>query len=597
MNQDRAERRLSGILIADVVGYSRLMEEDEEWTIRNLGENKTLMTGLIEEFNGRVVDATGDNMLSEFSSVVNAVECAVAIQRELKSKYSGTQGNNRMEFRIGVNLGDVIIKDNSIYGDGVNAAARIESLADPGGICISRSVYDQVKRKVDVQYDYLGEHHVKNLDEPVRIYKLILEKDPNKVENKEKNLGKASFERMAYPLPERPSIAVMPFDNLSGDPNQEYFCDGLTEEIITGLSKNPELFVIARNSSFSYKNKKGKVQQVSEELGVRYVLEGSVRKQGNRVRVTVQLIDAVKGYQIWSERYDREMNDIFTLQSDITTQISIELRIKLIDGDIVRRYFGKDTQYYETFLAMLKYLQEENLAMTRQTAERLIEIAPTEPEGYYGLGKYHVDQILRERSESPEQSLKLAEEYAEKAFKLDRSYGHTRLLYAYIDFLKEKDETAISHLEEWVDMDPNSAIAHFYLGYFLYLLGEYEKAIQCIERAIRLDPYPDVEFFVYLGAIYSVPFRNELFDQEKAKENGERALLIDPNSIKAHIMLAGVYSTDNEMDKARFHASEVLRIDPNFTLKTYESLMRIQKDKELLNYKIESLRKVGMPEE
>ena len=597
MNQDRTERRLSGILIADVVGYSRLMEEDEEWTILNLEENKKLMARLIKEFNGRIVDAPGDNILAEFGSVVNAVECAVTIQIELKSKYAESPKNNRMEFRIGVNLGDVIIKDNSIYGDGVNAAARIESLADPSGICISRPVYDQIKRKIEVQYDYLGEHHVKNLDEPVRVYKLILEKPPNDGRKKELSLQNASSSRMAYPLPERPSIAVMPFDNLSGDPDQEYFCDGLTEEIITGLSKNPELFVIARNSSFFYKNKPVKIQQVSEELGVRYVLEGSVRKQGNRVRVTVQLTDTVKGYQIWSERYDREMDDIFTLQSEITTQISIELRIKLIDGDVVRRYFGKDPQYYETFLSLLKYLQEENHMLTKETAEKLIKIAPKEPEGYYGVGIYHIYQILNERSESPEQSLKRAEEYAEKAFSLDKSYGHTRLLYAYINLLKEEPESAINHLEEWVDIDPNSPFAHYYLGYFFYLIGRYEKAIQHIERAIRLDPFPDVDFFVYLGAVYSVPFRNKLFDHEKAKDYGQRALKIDPNSLKAHCMLAGVYSVDNEMDKARYHASEVLRIAPNFTLKSYESFMRVQKDKELLEYKIESLRKLGIPEE
>lgn len=596
MNQDRTERRLSGILSADVVGYSRHMEDDEEWTIHNLEENKKLMARFIKEYNGRVVDSTGDNILAEFSSVVNAVECTIKIQQDLKQKYADSPENKQMKFRIGINLGDVIIKDNSIYGDGVNVAARIEALADPGGICISRPVYDQVKRKIDVRYDYLGEHFVKNLDEPVRIYKIIPEKHPDR-KNTTKSLEKASYDRMAYPLPERPSIAVMPFVNLSGDPEQEYFCDGLTEEIITGLSKNPELFVIARNSSFSYKDKPVKAQQVSEELGVRYILEGSVRIQGNRVRVTAQLIDALKGYQLWSERYDREMDDIFSLQSEITTQISVELRIKLIDGDIVRRYLGKDTQYYEEWLVMLRYLQEKKYEMARQSAEKLIKIAPNEPEGYYGLGIHQIYQILYERSESPDESLKQAKEYADKAYELDRSYGHTRELYAYIDILKEKFDSAITRLEEWVDMDPNSAIAQYNLGYFLYLIGEYEKAIQHIERAIRLDPYPDVDFFVYLGAVYSVPFRNKLYDQEKAKEFGQRALKIDPNSLGAHAMLAGVYSTDNEMDKAHYHASEVLRIMPNFTLKVYESYMRVQKDKELLNYKIESLRNVGIPEE
>ncbi len=597
MNQDRTERRLSGIFSADVVGYSRLMEEDEGWTISNLEENKNLMADLIQDYKGRVVDAPGDNILAEFSSVVNAVECAIEIQQNLKSKYKDAPENRHMEFRIGVNLGDVIIKDNSIYGDGVNAAARIESLADSGGICISRPVYDQVKRKIDVQYDYMGEHQVKNLDEPVRIYKILMEKDAGKRETKDTSFEKASFARMAHPLPEKPSIAVIPFDNLSGDAEQEYFCDGLTEEIITGLSKNPELFVIGRNSSFSYKNKPAKAQQVSEELGVRYILEGSVRKQGNRVRVTVQLIDALKGYHIWSDRYDREMGDIFDLQSEITTRISIELRIKLIDGDIVRRYLGKDTHYYEEFLSLIKYLKEKNYEMTRQTAEKLIEIAPQEPEGYYGLGIYHIYQILYERSESPEESLKLAEEYAEKAFKLDPSYGHTLLIYAYIDLLNEKYEESIPHLEKWVDIEPNSAIAHYYHGYFLYLIGEYEKAIPRIERAIRLDPFPDVDFYVYLGAVYSVPFNNNLFDHEKSREYGYKALKIDPNSLGAHAMLAGVFSVDKEMDRARYHASEVLRIFPNFTLKIYESYMRVQKDKKLLEYKIDSLRTVGIPEE
>lgn len=597
MNQERSERKLSAITIADVVGYSRLMRWNEEWTIRNLEENRILIKKIVEEYKGRIVDAKGDNLMSEFSSAVNAVECVVSIQRELKKKYTEFPENNKMEFRIGVNLGDIIIKGNNIYGDCINATARIESLADPGGICISRSVYDQVKRKImDVQFHYLGEHRAKNLDEPVRAYRILLDNLSVENEINEKSPGKDSSDRMAYSLPKRPSIAVLPFDNLSGDPDQEYFCDGLTDEVINGLSKNPELFVIARNSSFFYKNKPVKAQQVSEELGVRYILEGSVKKQGNKARVTVQLIDAVKGNQMWSERYDREMDDIFNLQSEITTRISVELRIKLIDGDIVRRYLGKNTQYYESVLLLVKYLQEENLEMTKHTASSLIDIAPEEPEGYYGLGIYHVYQILYAKADSTEESLKLAEEYGEKAFELDKDYGHTRLLFAYIDLLKEKHDSAISHLEEWVDLEPNSPVAQFYLGYFLYLVGDYKNAIQHIERAIRMDPYPPASCYVYLGAVYSIPFRNPFYDIEKAKEYGEKSLEIDPDSLKAHSMLAGVYSNDNQMEKARFHASEVLRISPNFTLEIYKSFMSIQKDRELLDYKIESLRKVGIPE-
>ncbi len=596
MPQELVNRKLSGILSADVVGYSRLMEENEASTIQSIEDNKNLIGKLVEEYNGRVVDSPGDNILAEFSSVVNAVECAVRIQEEMKIKNSGLPEDTRMEFRIGINLGDVIVKGNSIYGDGVNVAARIESLADPGGICISRSAYDQVKRKIDIQYDYLGEHYVKNMDEPIRIYKVLLGKSSKESLKNGDILEKTTFKRTAYPLPDRPSIAVMPFDNLTSDPEQEYFCDGLTEEIITGLSKNPELFVTSRNSSFVYKNKPVNAQQVSEELGVRYILEGSVRKYGNRIRVTVQLIDAVKGHHIWTERYDREIKDILTLQSEITTQISIELRIKLIDGDIVRRYLGKGTEYYEAVLSLVKYLREENLEMTKQTADKLIKIAPDEPEGYYGLGFYHVQKILYERSESPEESLRLVEEYANKTFQMDKNYGHSKLLFAYIDLLNNKYDSAITHLREWVDLVPNNAIAHYYLGYFLHLSGEYEGAIQHLLRAIRLDPYPPADYYVYLGAVYSSPFRNKFYDPDKAKEYGEKSLKINPDSLKAHCMLAGVYSSDNQMDKARYHASEVLRIAPNFTLKSYAAYMRVQKDKELLNYKIESLRRVGIPE-
>jgi adenylate cyclase len=284
------------------------------------------------------------------------------------------------------------------------------------------------------------------------------------------------------------------------------------------------------------------------------------------------------------------------MQSEIMTQISIELRIKLITGDRFRRYLGKDPQYYEAVLLLVKYLQAENLEMTKHTASRLIDIAPEEPEGYYGLGIYHIYQILYSRTDSTEESLKMAEEYGEKAFQLDKNYGHTRLLFSYIDLLKDKYDSAINHLRKWVDLQTNSPVGHYYLGYFLYLSGEYEEAIQHIQRAIRLDPYPPASCYVYLGAIYSVPFSNKFYDLEKAKEIIEKSLEIDSDSIKAHCLLAGVYSADNQMEKARFHASEILRISPNFTLETYKSVMSIQRDKELLNYKIELLRKVGIPE-
>ena len=354
MSEKRAKRKLSGILSADAVGYSRLMQEDEASTIVTLAESKELMANLVQHYRGRVVDAPGDNLLAEFGSVVDATECAVKTQQELKLKNAHLPDNRKMPFRIGVNLGDVVEEADGIYGDGVNIAARLEGLAEPGGICISRTAYDHVKNKLELGYEYLGERSVKNIAEPVRVYRVLMEPEAaGKVIGEKRFLGRisrkaaisaiiillivaggvigwniylqqskkveaASLDKMAYPLPDNPSIAVLPFNNLSGNPEQEYFSDGITEDIITALSKVPNLFVIARNSTFTYKDKPVKVQKVAEDLGVRYVLEGSIQVAGRNVRITVQLIDALKGYHIWSERYDRELKDILALQDEIT---------------------------------------------------------------------------------------------------------------------------------------------------------------------------------------------------------------------------------------------------------------------------------------
>jgi len=296
------KRKLTAILSADVKGYSRLMGEDELATIETLNKYRKIITTLVQNSRGRVVDSPGDNLLVEFASVIDAVQCAVEIQKELKDRNAELPKNRRMEFRIGINIGDVIHEKKRIYGDGVNIAARIESLADAGGVCISRSAFDQVKKKLSLGYEYLGEYSVKNIDEPVRVYRVLMEpEDAGKV------IGEkiAETEKVFLPLPDKPSIAVLPFANMTGDPDQEYFSDGITEEIITNLSKVSKLFVIASNSAFTYKGKSVKVQQVGRELGVRYLLEGSVRKADKRLRIAAQLIDALTGHHLWTERYDR----------------------------------------------------------------------------------------------------------------------------------------------------------------------------------------------------------------------------------------------------------------------------------------------------
>ena len=370
MNPDNLKRKLTTILSADVKGYSRLMGEDEEWTLRTLNNYKGLIRNLVGEHRGRVVASPGDNVLAEFASVVDAVECAVEIQQVLRAKNALLPETRKMEFRIGINLGDVIEEEDSIYGDGVNIAARLEALAEPGGICISESAFQQIENKIPLHYDYLGEHEVKNIAKPVRVYRARIEPEavPSPVPEEKKPERKrlfravlagialvviaaavvlyqfvlrpsspktevASKEKMAFPLPDKPSIAVLPFVNMSGDPKQEFFSDGITEDIITALSKIPKLFVIARNSTFTYKGKPVKVKQVSEELGVRYVLEGSVQKSGDRVRITAQLIDALSGHHLWSERYDRDLKDLFALQDEVTLKILTAMQVKLTEGE------------------------------------------------------------------------------------------------------------------------------------------------------------------------------------------------------------------------------------------------------------------------
>jgi TolB-like protein/class 3 adenylate cyclase len=360
------KRKLTAILSADVKGYSRLMGEDDEATVRTITAYREVITEVVEKHRGRVVDSPGDNILAEFASVIDAVHSAVEIQQELKTKNAELPDERKMEFRIGVNLGDVIHEEERIYGDGVNVAARVESLAEAGGICVSGTVFDQIESKLPLGYEYLGEQSVKNISKPVRIYKALM--DPEAVgkvigeQRAEPRRGQrvalvvvtvlllivgglliwrtafppvqvASVEKMAFPLPDKPSIAVLPFANLSGDPSQDYLSDGTTENIITALSKISNVFVIARNSAFTYKGKTVKVQQIAEDLGVRYVLEGSFQRAGERVRINAQLVDGLTGRHLWAERYDREIGDIFALQDDITNHVVTALEVKLTEGE------------------------------------------------------------------------------------------------------------------------------------------------------------------------------------------------------------------------------------------------------------------------
>jgi TolB-like protein/Tfp pilus assembly protein PilF len=585
------------------------------------------MSELIEQFKGRVVDAPGDNLLAEFGSVVDATDCAVKIQQELKTRNAELPDNRKMMFRMGVNLGDVVEEADRIYGDGVNIAARIEGLAEPGGICISRTAYDHVKNKLELGYEYLGEHSVKNIAEPVRVYRVLMEPEAvGKVIGEKRFLGRisrraamsviiilaivaggvigwniylhqskriepASLDKMAYPLPEIPSIAVLAFDNLSGDPEQEYFSDGITEEIITALSKTPKIFVIARNSTFTYKGKPVKVQQVAEELGVRYVLEGSVRKAEDKVRITAQLIDAITGKHLWAERYDRKLEDIFSIQDEITKKIITELQVKLTEGEQAR-IWASGTDNLEAYLKILQVLhlglkfKPENNAMMRQLAEEAIALDPNWSNAYRHLGMTYLMAVWYRLTKTPAKSLERAYELAQKARSLDEGSGQYLLSVVYS--LQQQHEKAIEYGKLAVELNPNNTFSQGNLARLLMNAGRPEEAIPWYKRAIRLNPYAPSSRYYNLGyALWMMGQYNE------ALEAGEESRKRNPDEMFSHILLAVTYIELGRDEDARTSAAEVLRIKPDLKLE-WMTKMVPWKNKDDVNRLIGDLRKAGL---
>ena len=544
MTAEKFKRKLAAILSADVKGYSHLMGEDEEGTIRKLNAYVEAITGFILKHQGRVVGTAGDSVLAEFASVVDAVRCAVEIQEELKIRNSDLPENRKMEFRIGVNLGDVVEEGGNILGDGVNVAARIESLAEGGGVCISGTVYDQIKNKLALGYDYVGEQTVKNIKEPVRVYRVRMEPDaaPSKLGQEKKVAGKglskavlaiiavvvivgavilylfalrpshlklevASKEKMAFPLPDKPSIAVLPFVNMSEDPKQEYFSDGMTEDLITDLSKISGLLVIARNSTFTYKGKPVKVKQVAEELGVRYVLEGSVRRAGDEVRINAQLIDAMTGHHLWAERYDGTMSKVFALQDKITKKIVSALEVKLTGGE--KEQVGqKGTDNIAAYNALLegwdhfyRYTPDSS-AKAAALFKKAIELDPNYGQAYAALGQVYYQGTLFTALLSGlkmswiEGRLRLRE-YTQIALKkqTDRAYQLSGLLYLSRRQYKE----AISELERGLALDPNSSGCYFNMGRALYFAGRPKEAFEYLNKGLRLNPQNNYVYWVALG--------------------------------------------------------------------------------------------------
>ena len=632
MAEEGFKRKLTAILSADAVEYSRLMGEDEEATVRTITAYREVLTTLIQQHNGKVLDSPGDNLLAEFVSVVDAVQCSVAVQKEIKDRNDDLPEDRRMKFRIGINLGDVIEEEERIYGDGVNIAARIEGLADPGGVCISRTAYDQLKNKLELGYEYLGEHSVKNIAEPVRVYRVLMDPESaGKVIGEKRFIGRvssrtamtviigliivagglvgwniylhqskriepASVEDMTFPLPDKPSIAVLAFDNMSGDPEQEYFSDGITEDIITALSKTPKMFVIARNSTFTYKGKPVKVKQVAEELGVRYVLEGSVRKAEDRVRITAQLIDALTGHHLWAERYDRDLKDIFALQDEITIKIINALQVELTEGEHARLW-RKGTDNLQAYLKSLQarelYLTQtkENNTQAQRLAEEAIALDPDYAVPYHVLSVTHLQDIWFRTTKSPQQSKKQAIELIQKAIALDDSYAlaHGFLGFLYTSIMR-KYEKGIMEAQKGVDLDPNGAHGYLYLSLSLRYAGKFEEAIQAVEKAIRLNPFPPVTYFKFACSAYWSAGK-----YEKAIEAGEKAVKVSPNDGGSHMVLVVAYSSAGRQEDARITAKELLRLDPKFSVSFWRKILAYKNQADTERF-IGALLKAGLPE-
>jgi len=558
MTMERFKRKLTTIFSADVEGYSRLMGEDEAGTVKTLTAYREIMAERIKQHRGRVVDFPGDNLLAEFSSVVEAVECAVEMQMELKGKNEELPENRRMEFRIGINLGDVIEEGDRIYGDGVNVAARIEGLADAGGIYISGTVYDQVENKLPLAFEYIGEQSVKNIKKPIRVYRV-------QVERREAH----SDVSRELPLPERPSIAVLPFVNMSGDPQQEYFSDGITEEIIIGLSKIPRLFVTARNSSFAYKGQPVKVRQVGRELGVHYVLEGSVRKAGDRVRVSAQLIDVMTDKHIWAERYDRELKDIFAIQDEITMNIMIALQVKLTDGDqaALRAKGTYNLEAYLKYLQATEYFREfskESNVLARQKYQEAISLAPEYSSAYAGLASTYLIEPWHGWSASPAQSLTLAMQYAQKCLAIDESFSDAHATLGLVHLVMQQWEKAVKACELAVSLNPNGADNIAILAVALKTVGRVEEALAMLEKAIRLNPMPPDWLLHEFGSCYRLMGR---YDEAIAALR--RVLDRNPDYLNSRLNLIATYVMSGKEEAARAEAIEVLRRSPDFSVERF----------------------------
>ncbi|HKX07930.1 MAG TPA: tetratricopeptide repeat protein [Stellaceae bacterium] len=579
-----ATRRLAAILAADVAGYSRMMGADEEGTLERLkAHRRELIDPKIAEHRGRIVKTTGDGILIEFPSVVDAVRCAVEVQKTMLDRNAGEADDRRIQFRVGINLGDIIIDGDDIHGDGVNIAARLEGLADPGRICVSSKVRDEVGDKLDMTFEDLGEQSLKNIAKPVRVYRV--------------RSDERAAPRPTLALPDKPSIAVLPFQNMSGDPEQEFFSDGMVEDIITALSKLRWFFVIARNSTFAYKGKSIDIRHVARELGVRYALEGSVRKAGNRLRVTAQLIDAVTGNHIWAERYDRELADIFAVQDEITRSVVSTIEPHLYVAENLR-IESKPPESLDAWGCVIRALwhlariTQEDAARAIELLRRAVTLSPGYAKAHSLLAWAEISAVRHGISEM-ESAVPLAEYQSQIALALDDTDPWTHLSIAVVRSFQSKYPEAIAASRRAIELNPNFAAAHGIMALALALNGEADPAIEAVNDAIRMSPQdPFNSFYGYFAGL--AHFAAERYADAIAclqKVPRER-----PNYASPRRLLAACYVSLDQLEEARAAISEVLRINPHSSIKrdayTYGAFAR----RSDLDRYVAALRIAGLPE-
>jgi adenylate cyclase len=579
-------RRLAAILAADVAGYSRLMGADEGGTLQAFKAIKAeLFDPTIAAHNGRLVKTTGDGLLIEFGSVVDALRCAVEMQREMAERNAAVPTDGRIEFRIGINVGDIVVEDGDIFGDGVNVAVRLEGLAQPGGICVSERVQEDAAGKLDLAFEDMGAQQLKNIARPVGVYRI----------NRDRPAGLAkSVIEPALPLPDKPSVAVLPFTNMSADPEQEFFADGIADDIITTLSRCPWLFVIARNSSFTFKGRAIDVKQVGRELGVRYVLEGGVRKAGNRIRVTAQLVEAETGNHVWAERYDRDLIDIFSMQDEITEAVSVAVAPAIADAE-VRRAVRKPAGHLDAWAAYqrgvwhLHKFSPDNNALAQKFFQQAIDIDPTFAGGYKGLAwaQGQAASVLQIHSLAEAQNS--AEALARRAVALDGADAEAHSTLGLTLWLRGDTEGARAEVGQALDISPNLAFAHALRGATLVFSGQPREGIVAIERSIRLDPHdpmlPSRLNHVALGLYFCREY-------EAAFEAAKQAIRSNPDYPLTYRWLAAALGQIGRTEDAKRALEKAIAVAPaSFDMYVRERVSWMRPEDHA--HMVEGLRKAG----